>query len=285
MLDKRRIRRSFDRAADSYDEFAVVQNETADRLLKRLEVVDGEPPRTILDIGCGTGHLARALGRRFPGARVIGVDLAPAMVSRAAARRRFWDRSRYVCADAERLPFSSTSMDLVVSSLALQWCDAPAMFAEVARVLRPGGRFHFATFGPDTLKELRAAWAAVDGEVHVHGFVDLHDLGDALLGQGFGDSVTDMEMLRATYGSVDAVMADLRGIGAHNIDRARRSGLTGKEMFTRFRAAYEAMAVDGRIPASYEIIFGYAKAPVAARRGAAEGAVAVPLSEIGWRRR
>jgi malonyl-CoA O-methyltransferase len=283
MLDKRRIRQSFDRAAATYDEFSVVQGDIADQLLRRITEVDAAAARRILDLGCGTGQLTRRLARHFRRARVIGLDLSPAMVRLARSRQRLWSRTQFLCGDMERLPFDQASMDLVVSNLALQWCDAPTVFAEVARVLRPGGHFLFSTFGPDTLKELRAAWAAADSEVHVHGFVDMHELGDALLGLGFGNPVLDVDVLRASYGSVDAVMADLRGVGAHNSDRARKNGLTGRKTFTRFRNAYQALAVDGRIPASYEAIYGFAQAPTASRMSFT-GTVSVPLSDIGKRR-
>jgi malonyl-CoA O-methyltransferase len=280
MLDKRRIRRSFDRAADRYDEYAVLQYDIAGRLLERLDGSNVGTPRRILDLGCGTGFVARALAQRYRGARVLGVDLSPAMVQQANARRGWWSRCHYVCADAERLPLATNSMDMVVSNLALQWCDAATAFAEVARVLRPGGGFLFSTFGPDTLRELRAAWARVNSETHVHGFVDMHELGDLLLGQGFVDPVMDMDMLSVDYASVDAVMADLRGIGAHNVAAPRNAGLTGKQAFAGFRRAYEDMAVNGRIPASYEVVFGYGRAPTMTHVGMPEGSVAVPVSEI-----
>jgi malonyl-CoA O-methyltransferase len=283
MLDKRRVRQSFDRAAATYEEFSIVQSDIAQQLLQRIVEVDAPPPRKILDLGCGTGQLTHRLARHYRGSHVTGVDLSPAMVRLAKSRRRLWSRTQFLCADMERLPFAQASIDLVVSNLALQWCDAPTVFAEVARVLRPGGHFLFATFGPDTLKELRAAWAAADSEVHVHGFVDMHELGDALLGIGFVNPVLDVDMLQASYESVDAVMADLRGVGAHNADRSRRNGLTGKNAFTRFRNAYLAQAVEGRIPASYEAVYGYAQAPVTLGMAPA-GTVSVPLSQIGRRK-
>lgn len=280
MLDKRRIRQSFDRAAPRYDEFAVLQYDIGGRLLERLDGDQSKTLRRILDLGCGTGFVARALAQRFRGARVVGLDLSPAMVEQANARRGRWSRCRYVCADAERLPLASGSMDLVVSNLALQWCDAATAFAEIARVLRPGGRFLFSTFGPDTLKELRAAWASVNSETHVHGFVDMHELGDLLLGQGFVNPVMDMEVLTMTYADVDGLMADLRGIGAHNLATPRSAGLTGRHAFARFRSAYQDMAVEGRIPATYEVVFGFGRAPTEQQLPAGEVAITIPISDI-----
>lgn len=276
------VRRSFDRAADSYDDYAVLQVEVAERLLERLDVVRMRP-RTIIDVGCGTGYCTRALERRYKGARVIGVDLAPKMAQTAARRRGFFSRSRFLCGDAEQLPLANGMADMIISNLAFQWCDPMRVFAEMRRLLAPGGVLLFTSFGPDTLHELRAAWRATDGGTHVHHFVDMHDLGDALVHTGFAEPVMDASMIRMDYGDVSGMLRDLKGIGANNVDDGRRRGLLGKEAFTRFRQAYEAMAIDGKIPASYEVVFGTAWAPTTARP--ADGVAGVPLEAIGGRRR
>jgi malonyl-CoA O-methyltransferase len=114
----------------------------------------------------------------------------------------------------------------------------------------------------------------------VHGFVDMHELGDLLLGQGFVNPVMDMEVLTMTYPGVNGLMADLRGIGAHNLASPRSTGLTGKHAFARFRSAYQDMAVDGKIPATYEVVFGFGRAPTEQKLPAGEGAITIPISEI-----
>jgi malonyl-CoA O-methyltransferase len=290
MLDKRSLRHAFERAAAGYDDAAVLQRAIADRLLARLDVVR-RVPVSVLDVGSGTGYVARALQRRYPRARLTAADLAHAMVRQARARTR-WRRwlmrspGAFVCADLEQLPFADASFDLVVSNLTLQWCDPPTVFAECRRVLRPGGLFLFTSFGPDTLAELRAAWHAVDERPHVHGFADMHDLGDLLLRAGFADPVLDVERLTLTYADVLGVLRDLKRLGAHNAARGRARGLTGKRAFARFRQAYETLRTDGRIPATYEAVYGLAWAPeTRAPARTADGAVAIPLTEIGRRPR
>jgi malonyl-CoA O-methyltransferase len=281
-LDRRQIRAAFERAAPRYDSAAGLQREIADRLLARLDLIH-LAPRAILDAGSGTGYCARALARRYRGARTVGLDLATAMLRAARRRERWWRRRGWVCGDIERLPFAAASFDLVLSNLALQWCDPLRAFGEFHRVLRPGGLLLFTSFGPDTLGELRAAWAAVDPYPHVHGFLDMHDLGDALVRGRFADPVMDCERLVVTYPGVGALLRELKHIGAHNAARGRHSGLTGKQRFARFRAAYETLARDGRIPASYEVVYGHAWAPAAGARPELHKAV-VPLDRIGRRR-
>lgn len=283
-LDKRSLRSSFERAAAGYDEVAVLQRAIADRMLERLDVVK-LVPASVLDIGSGTGYVTRALMHRYPRARMHAVDLAHAMVRQARARtrlRRWLARTpgAFVCADLERLPFAAASFDMIVSNLTLQWCDPVAVFAECRRALRPGGLFMFTTFGPDTLTELRAAWHAVDERPHVHGFLDMHDIGDLLVRAGFAEPVMDVERFTLTYADVLDVLRDLKRLGAHNAAHGRARGLTGKTSFMRFKQAYEAMRVDGRIPATYEAVYGLAWAPETAPQRAVDGAVEVPLADI-----
>jgi malonyl-CoA O-methyltransferase len=289
-LDKRQVRTAFGRAAPTYDGAARLQHDLAEQLVERLDVVRFTP-RDVLDLGCGTGYGAARLARRFPQARIVALDVAEGMVRRARDRtggwRRFLPRTfvsprvQCLCADAETLPLAAASVDLVVSSLMLQWCDARTVFAQVQRVLRPGGLWLFSTFGPDTLKELRAAWRAVDESVHVHDFVDMHDLGDLLVGLGFADPVMDVERYTLHYPDVIEALRDLKRIGAHNIARQRARGLTGKEHFARFRAAYEAQARDGRIPVSYEAVFGLAWTPATVRMHG--DTATIPVERIGRR--
>lgn len=284
-LDKRRLRASFERAAQTYDEVAVLQRAIAERLLERLDVVKLRPA-VVLDAGCGTGYVTRALARRYPRAQRLALDIAESMVRQARRgfgwRRLFLRPPLHVCGDAEALPLASASVDMIVSNLALQWCDAPAALAEFRRVLRPGGLLMFTTFGPDTLIELRRAWHAADDRPHVHGFLDMHDLGDMLMRAGFADPVLDVERLTLTYGEVMDVLRDLKRLGAHNAAVQRARGLTGKRQFARFRAAYETMRAGGRIPATYETVYGNAWAPESAP---AAGVMTVPVASIQRRRK
>ncbi len=167
--------------------------------------------------------------------------------------------ARWLCADMERLPLARHSLPMVWSNLALQWTDDPApVFREIHRVLEPGGLFVFSTFGPDTLKELRAASAGLDGHQHVNRFIDMHDLGDALVHAGFANPVMEMEHITLTYGDLRALLLELKAIGAHTVKEARRSGLMGKAQWQQLTANYERFRRDGRLPATYEVVYGHA---------------------------
>ena len=261
-LDRTRIARAFSRAAAHYEQTAVLQRQVGDELLSRLAVVASEPAR-VLDIGAGSGRLSGLLKKRWPKAEVVAVDLALGML-REARRHAGWLRPfRRVAGDAQALPFAEGSVDLVVSNLCLQWCDLKVAIHEFLRVLRPGGWLLFTSFGPDTLKELRSAWHAADAQPHVHLFLDMHDVGDAVLAQGFVDPMFDVERYILTYADARALMRELKTIGAGNALGERSRGLTGRTAFARMLAAYEAFRIDGRLPASYEVIFGQAQAPQA----------------------
>jgi malonyl-CoA O-methyltransferase len=261
-LDRRAVRRAFDDAADRYDAHAALQREVADRLLERLDYTT-VAPATVLDLGAGTGYCADLLARRYPRATIVLADLAPSMLAIARRRsRRLFSRRRYVCADANALPLAAASVDLVVSSLMFQWCeDLPAAFGECLRVLRPGGLLLFSTLGPDTLRELRAAWATVDDAPHVNRFLDMHVVGDALIATGFSSPVMERDDLTVTYENVLVLMKDLKGIGAHNSHQQRTRALYGRARLDRLAAAYEGFRREGLLPATYETVYGHAWAP------------------------
>lgn len=268
-LDKRRVRRSFERAASSYDRAAAVPRAIAERLFEHLDPVRLEP-RRVLDLGAGTGADVRSLARRYRRAVVLAADLSPAMLSVARGRRRSWlrGRERFLCADAERLPLAGASIDLVYSNLMLPWVlDPGPLLDELRRVLAPGGLLAFSTLGPDTLKELAEAWAEVDagGEhgagVHVHAFADMHDVGDALVAAGFADVVMDAERLTVRYPDFAALAAELRALGARNLARGRRPTLTGRCRFAAMRARCEAKADAGGLPVTVEVVYAHAWRP------------------------
>ena len=267
-LDKRQMRRSFGRAASTYDQAAVLQREVCSRALERLDLVKLEPA-AILDAGCGTGFAAKALRERYPRAMLVGLDIAPAMLHASRSRIPGWKKwfgstqQVFVCGDNDRLPIRPECVDLLWSNLAFQWaCDPTVVFAECQRVLKPGGLLMFTTFGPDTLKELRTA-SAGDGKVHVNRFIDMHDIGDTMIRAGFADPVMDMEYLTLTYADVRTLMRELKAIGAHNVAIGRNRALTGKRTLKDIEERYDSFRREERLPATFEVIYGHAWKPSA----------------------
>jgi malonyl-CoA O-methyltransferase len=272
MLNKRRIRADFSNAADSYDAAAVVQQEICNRALERLQMLKLQP-QTILDIGSGTGKSVRGLQVRFPGSRVIASDIAIPMLLHTYQTQTL----QTVCCDAEQLSIADNSVDLVFSTSTFQWCEnLNQVFLECSRVLKNDGVLVFTTFGPDTLKELRQSWAQVDEQIHVHGFIDMHHIGDLLLANHYADPVVDMELITLEYSKARQLLRDLKDTGSRgkfvsdhsdnegDADIARDSsfatGLMGKNKFQQFELAYESFRQDnGLLPASYEVIYGYAR--------------------------
>ena len=282
-IDKRRVRESFDKAASGYDAAAVLQHEVCRRMLSRLQFVKLNPA-AILDAGCGTGNVVPGLYRRFPRATLYALDIAPAMLRQACARAPWWKRVQGrgivpLCGDIERLPLRAAAFELVWSNLALQWVnDPPHAFKELARVIVPGGLLMFSTFGPDTLKELRAAYAGVDCYTHVNRFIDMHDLGDMLVHAGFADPVMDMEYLTLTYADVRALMHDLKAIGAHNVTSGRRRGMAARATLRAVEGNYERLRRDGRLPATFEVVYGHAWLP--AKRTTGDGRPVIEIKPV-----
>ncbi len=269
---KHAIRRAFERAALTYDAAAFLQQEVARRLDDHLDGVKVDPAM-ILDAGCGTGFAFDLLKARYPKAGVIGLDIAQAMLRVASDRhgrpggwRGLLNRFALgtapllpVCADLEHLPLKGNSVEMVWSSLALQWVDdLEATFRGVQRVLKPGGLFLFASFGPDTLKELRAATSGIDEHHHVNQFIDMHDVGDALVHAGFSNPVMEMEHVTLTYTDLSGLLRELKDIGAHTVKQGARGGLMGKTAWRHMRDNYERFRRDGRLPATYEVVYGHA---------------------------
>jgi malonyl-CoA O-methyltransferase len=255
MIDRRAAARAFDRASASYDAAAALQERVRDELVARLDELRVSPA-SVLDLGAGTGHGSRALKRRFPRSLVVAADIAPGMLERAKQQSRWLRRFARVRADAYALPFGDASFDLVFSSLMLQWCDdLDAVFAEIARVLKPGGLLLFSTFGPGTLAELREAWLeSGDGSNHVNHFFDPHALGSALMHAGLGEPVLDVDRIVVGYPDAMALMRELKAIGAQNVTNGRARGLTGRTRLAAMTQAYERLRRDGKLPATWEVI-------------------------------
>lgn len=302
---KRNVRRSFGNAAATYDENAFLQREIADRLFERLNYIK-LAPRRVLDLGSGTGYATQKLREHFWSADIVSLDLAPKMLQFARGKmpqepilartikqlkqlKPFAKAAKidFVCADAESLPLASETIDFALSSLTLQWCNPELVAAEMMRVLKPNGLFMFTTFGPDTLKELRAAFKTVDDKPHVNDFVDMHDIGDILVGAGFADPVMDQETITLTYTDLKTMLRELKGIGAHNVLPGRENGLMGRQSWLKLQAAYEKFRqfptnneMQDRLPATYEVVYGHAWKPAFSTQKNIDGAQLIGLEEF-----
>lgn len=263
--DKKRIRQHFGASAECYESSAILQREVCSRMLDRLDWVKLKP-EIIVDAGSGTGWGVQGLLQKYPAARVMALDLSLPMLQQARNKGRWFHKPGLICADAEALPLADQSVDLIFSSLMLQWCDPQIVFNEFLRVLRPGGLLMFATFGPDTLKELRHCWAQLDQVHHVNRFIDMHDLGDSLLHSGFAEPVMDMDMMSLTYQHARTVMTDLKAIGANTTLQGQYRGLLTPRKLQRVLDAYERFREQGMLPASYEVIYGHGWKPLKSRQ-------------------
>lgn len=247
------MRLDFARAASSYDEVAVLARETGQRMAERLDWLKFSP-LSVADVGCATGDGIRELQRRYPEALPLAIDYSPAMLAAARARMPLMQRllkrmPRWVNADVRALPLAGGSLDLAWSNLVLHWLDDPLLaFRELHRVLATGGLLTFSMLGPDTLKELRVA-----GARSLRGFRDMHDIGDMLVTAGFAEPVMDMEMIRLTYRQSRQFLRDQRRLGV-------RDGLLGQMPWREWRRVFAGWErdADGRLPATFEIVFGHA---------------------------
>jgi len=257
MLSRKHIRRRFERAAEDFDAADFVHAATREGLLARLQPLLVEA-KTIVDLGSATGAANRDLGKRFKGARVISVDIAHSMLEKARAKKSWLSKRSFAQADARALPFADQSVDVIFSNMLLPCVADPGpAFSEVARVLRKGGVFAFATLGPDSLQEISRAWGQVDSGMHVNRFPDMHDLGDGLVNAGLRDPVLDVDRLSISYTNSGRLFADLTAVGARNSLENRAKGLTSRHRFSRMLAALDSAADDGNITLDLELVYGH----------------------------
>ncbi|BAF61373.1 malonyl-ACP O-methyltransferase BioC [Candidatus Vesicomyidisocius calyptogenae] len=244
------IRLSFNKASNNYDNHALLQKEIAIRLDKKLNTISSKAD-IILDLGAGTGLLSKQLTKCFLNSKIICIDFSQKSL-------KYNPSSNKICANANYLPLLNNSIDIITSNLMMQWCpDLNTLFSECFRVLKNDGLFLFSTFGPDTLKELKNSWSVVDDKIHVNTFIDMHDIGDQMLQNRFQNPVMEMETWTLTYQTVIDLLHDLKAIGAQTVIKRSKS-LTGKNKFRLMIKMYESYKNNGKLPVTYEVIYGHA---------------------------
>ena len=259
-IDKSRVKKQFNSAAETYETFDFLQQEVSNRLFDRLQDILVSP-RLIIDLGSGTGRAGELFEKSCKKSEVINLDIAEDMLIRARDKKKYriFRRQKFLCGDIEAIPLKPNIADMAYSNLAIQWCpNLRLAFGAVKDVLKPGALFIFSTLGPDTLRELRDVFSTYSNMPHVNNFLDLHDVGDILSSSGFSDPVIESEEITVNYDSAAGLLRDLKGIGASNADSERRKSLTGPARMRKILKEYEKYRRNGKIPATYEVILGHA---------------------------
>ena len=250
---KKRIRESFNRRADTYDSFAIVQKEVAERIFDRLSAIKIHP-QLILDLGCGTGFLTQKIAALYPNAKIIPLDFSEEMLRVCKSKV---NKINPICADIENIPIDESRFDLIISSLTLHWAtDLYSTFTKIHKLLKNDGCFLFSSIGPDTLFELREALSKINAQERVNRFIDMHHYGDALLNIGFSDPVVDNEKIIIEYQSFSDVLKSLKKIGANTVEKIADKKLTRID----YRDALDGYSVNenSNYPVTYEVLYGLA---------------------------
>ena len=265
-IDKKRVQASFNKASALYQDSAVLQQHVLEEMFLRLKLLKNNPDN-ILDLGCGPGNAGPDLKDTYKPHDLIYLDFAYDMLKKAEEKNRdhflkaFSRKTaqQFICADMEAIPLVENSIDMVWSNLSLQWCnDLDRVFVQIEKILTSNGLFIFSTFGPRTLHELRASLASFSQHSHVNQFIDMHDIGDALIRCGFSDPVLDVDVYTLTYSTFKDIMYDLKHIGARNALQGRAKGMTGKGFLYQLEKFYEVYRTNKKLPATYEVVYGHA---------------------------
>ncbi len=278
------ISKAFNKHANEYELAAKVQQEIGERLFERLQYLKISPKR-ILDLGCGTGAFSRELTLMYPKAQIFGLDLAHAMLLQAKKKHSWRRKWSLVTADMSNMPFATGMFDLVFANQVIHWGNPLArVFRELNRVMNVNGCLMFTTLGPDTFKELKEAWTGVNQYAHVNEFIDMHDIGDCLMGEHFLEPVMDMELLSVHYETLSHLIRALKRQGVKNINPERNQGLTGKIAWQQFEKNYATMQTNkGKYPLTYEVVYGHAWKGEQRKTGSGTETL-IPVSQIRKRR-
>ncbi len=264
LRSKNQVAQSFSHAAPRYDSLARLQRALGDELLRFLEneyatntdLTTQGLAGVGLDVGSGTGVYSLALAQIESVTQVVSLDIADGML-RYAQQQRHHEAINWLQADAESIPLAEASVDFIFANLSLQWSERPSvLFAELARVLKPGGMLAFNTLGPKTLHELRHAWENVDPFVHVNEFIGLSQLVEAMPTTLVADRFESFDKV-LSYSQLGDLLNELKGIGASNHNQGRPAGLGGRSRLNALYNAYEGFRnKNDQLPATYEVICG-----------------------------
>ena len=257
LLDKHQVAQSFGRAAATYDSAAQIQKWSGEQLIGGL--IRHKSPKSIVDLGCGTGWHSCLLKQQFPEALVTGVDFSSEMLEYASAHQVV-SGINWLCSDAEDLALEDSSQELVFSNFALQWCNDPSpSLVEIFRLLKGEGQFHFAVPGPKTLWELREVWSTIDKDVHINRFTSLSQWQKALEEAGFSHIELKSTAKIENHASVKDLLMNLKTVGATNHNSGKTKYLTGKNHIKRLYDGYQTFqTAQGTYPVTWDIISGYA---------------------------
>jgi len=267
MINKSLKRSIFDRAAKTYDEFAVLQHQIIDNLVDRLEFVKIDP-KLIMDLGSGTCRAGQLLQRKYKKTKIINLDFSENMLLQGQIKNKNflqWVRRKkdmYICSDFEKLPFAKNIFDMVWSSSSIQWAsDIDQLLKGVFNALKPGGLFILSSFGPETLVELNQISKKIFNKSTTSHFIDMHDLGDLLLNLGFQNPVLDREIFVMTYQHPSDLFKDLKRIGATSGNMDDFKGMKSRGYLEKIINEYSNYKKDNLYPASYEVIYAHAWKP------------------------
>lgn len=266
MIDKSFKRKIFNRSANSYDKFSMLQNEVSDNLFDRLIKIQLNP-KLILDLGCGTGRNGQILSSIYKQAEIVNYDFSENMLLQARHKQinlidniLETNRPSFICGDIENLVFPKKIFDIVWSTNSLQWCnDLPTTFKNIGSILKPNGLFIFTTFGPKTLYELRNITKEISSFKKTNDFIDTSSIKNILINEGFSNPVVESEDISLKYNSIKNLFLELKSIGATSGLMTKKIGLTGKSFLKNIEEGYENYKYKGKYCATYEVIYGYAR--------------------------
>lgn len=261
---KQRIAENFSRAAHSYDSAAVLQKRVAARTMlglpAQLDKKNAPLIQRVVDLGAGTGLHSLTLADRYSGAMITGMDLAMGMLEFARQNAHDHPRLSWCSGDIESIPFQSSSIDLIYSSLAIQWCGFEQVLREVGRVLKPGSSFVFSTLAEGSLQELNAAWCLAGERDRVNRFDDFKVQKRTVARSEFTQQAFSLKAETLYYPDVITLLRSLKALGVNTI-LSGKHGLVTRCKLDALKHAYESLRQPEGLPLTYQVIYGVLQKP------------------------